>query len=158
MALGIIAFAVLAILGLMQVGIVSLNDSVNDSMASLILNDIRSRLDGEMFPSDSDLASGAKTSLPPVFYDRSGLVLEKNAPGNAPGASYRVDVVLGSPASPLANARIAVAFVTIAWPPDPGTGVVPPGARKRQASFLVTPGTDRGWADASPAYQAKISQ
>lgn len=157
-ALGIVAFAMLTIVGFMQVGLVSLNDSVNDSMTSLILNDVRARLEGTPFPSDADLASGAKTPLPSLFYDRSGQSLETDAAGKVAGASYRVDIVLGAPQAPLPDARVAVAVLTIAWPPDPLTGEIPQGSHNKQLSLLVTPATDRGWTEASSSYQPRIGQ
>lgn len=157
-ALGIVAFAMLSILGLAQMGIFSLKESVNDSITGLILHDVRARIDGEPFPSAASLSSGANTTLSPFFYDRSGMFLATDGSGHVAHASYRVDVSLGGPNSALPHARAAVAVVTIRWPLDPDTGDLSPGAQKRQLSFLVTPATDGGWTNASPSYQPRINQ
>ncbi|PTY06482.1 hypothetical protein DB346_00935 [Verrucomicrobia bacterium LW23] len=157
LALGIMALAILSILSLMAVGVTSLKESISDSITSLILQDVKVRLDGTPFPSDAALASGQTTDLAPLFYDKSGLAAVADESEGYPTAVYRVDVTIGPHASPPPNARLAVAAVAIAWPLDRATGA-PIGNQRRRFSILVTPATDRGWESASPSYQPKVNQ
>ena len=142
MALGIIAFALLSILGLMQVGLTSLKANVDDTVTSLILHHTRCQLDGTAF---------VDRSIPSIYYDVDCRPL---AVADVARARYRVDVAITTPQTPPAATNLKTAVVTISWPVVGTSGQVVGGnaARVLKTSLLVTPGTAANWV----SYQPKI--
>lgn len=117
LALGIIAFALLAIVGLLPIGLNSSRDASSDTQTSLILQDIHARVRGSINRgvyfdgtfAHVPLSSGPTPAATPIplpspwvasggnqtitwFYDKDGLYRAEATSSDFSKAFYRVDV------------------------------------------------------------------
>lgn len=123
-ALGLVAFALLAILGLMPVGIKSGGEAVDATRTSFIGQDAQSRLRASvtypMFAAAGDVNST-------WFYDRDGIFLGQNV---GPSAIYRADATIhgtwksGAPPPTLDATVLRPVTLQIQWPVNTSTGAV----------------------------------
>jgi uncharacterized protein (TIGR02598 family) len=91
LALGIVAFALLAILGLVPVGMKSSGEAIDATRTSLIGQDtqnrVRTTVTAATFSSATDLTP------PPWFYDRDGVLVDTAANGFS-NVVYRTDAIV----------------------------------------------------------------
>ena len=140
-ALGLVSFALIAILGLILVGMSSLKESVADTSTSLLALNVRETLVGKR------CEAGA---LGPFYYDASTRYQAESPDADS---FYRVDVTLAPPSPAIPDTKMLVASVVITWPTGP-TGEQ--GAQRFQTSFFVTPVTGAGWKSLDAAFVPKI--
>lgn len=147
LALGIVAFALVAVVGMIPVAVQSSRDAVDLTRTSMIAQDAAMRLPTVAY---TDGTPGATATW---FYDQNGRWLNIDASSASPyaGGFYRVDVVRGALASypahtdPAAadasntySTRLLAATATITWPLDPATGQSVGGSNKKVAYPLLT--------------------
>jgi len=130
LALGIVAFALVAILGMIPIGLEAMRSSVEGTTSNLIMQDIRARVEGLPFKAQD---------LPASYYDQQGMHA-----GAASNAYYKVDVRVASPLQSPTNAGYMAVVVTLAWPVQ-ADGSLPVRSSKAVSSFYVTPLTGPGW-------------
>jgi uncharacterized protein (TIGR02598 family) len=149
-SLSIVSFALIAILGILPLGIASLRDSNTDTTTSLVLPQVRGLILGE------DHSAGQ--TFGPYYFDASssyiGIKTKPDDPNDNRTAYYRVDLLIDQPTAPLrgkelVNSDVLVCVAEITWPADI-SGNVPQdsngNARNSQIfSFFVTPLTGTGW-------------
>ena len=150
LALGIVAFALLAVVGMIPVGVQSSRDAVDLTRTSMVAQDAAMRLPTLAY---TDGAPGATATW---FYDQNGRWLNIDASLASPYADgfYRVDVARGGMASypaytdPAAadpanaySTRLLAATVTVSWPLDPATGQSVGGSNKKVVYPLLTRAT-----------------
>lgn len=134
LALGIIAFALLAIVGLIPIGMKSAREAVEDTRTGLILQDAANRTRSFL---------GAATTVPAApatvtwWYDSRGGV--RPQPQAWPDAEtfYRVDVRYGPLASALTNVgatNLLAATISIGWPVNTATGAIEGGSTNRSGT------------------------
>ncbi|PTY01609.1 hypothetical protein DB346_12785 [Verrucomicrobia bacterium LW23] len=129
-ALGVVSFALIAILGMILVGMTSLKDSVADTSTSLLALNVREALVGK------PCVAGP---LDPLYYDAGARLQGGTADSDS---FYRVDVTLAPPNPAIAGSGMMVASVVITWPAGAAGEA---GAQRFQTSFYVTPLTGPGW-------------
>lgn len=143
LALGIVAFGLVAIIGLIPVGLTSLKESVEDSSTEMIMENVRSSIVGR------PLAIGTSFVL---FYDADGACLGET-PADPAKVGYRVEVSFATPFDPPPNTDLTVASV-VAQRLLKGVGSQVLSTTKR--GFLVTPNTGSGWRTLDPTYQPSV--
>ncbi|HEY5745788.1 MAG TPA: hypothetical protein VIU12_06915 [Chryseolinea sp.] len=141
-AIALVAFAMLAILGLIPVALKASRDAVDDTRASLMAQDAVTHVGS--LPSNATKAT--------LWYDGDGRYLGKDtAPPDFTNALYRADITLGSLNSYPANTdpdgqdpangastRLKGAAVVIGWPVNTADGKLPAnGPNEIKYSFLV---------------------
>ena len=147
LALGIVAFALVAVIGMIPVGVQSSRDAVDLTRTSLIAQDAAMRLPTLAYTDGTPDATAA------WFYDQNGRWLNVDASSASPytGGFYRVDVVRGAlasypvntdpgvaDASNIYSTRLLVATATITWPLNPVTGQPVGGPNKKVVYPLLT--------------------
>ena len=135
LALGIVAFAMLGVFGLLPVALQSARDSVDYTRTTLVEQDVAARLPSLVSPNASDLATATVNVT--WYYDATGRRLTIDPTASAPyvNAFYRVDVKRASPNTYPSNTDpggrdpgntystvLMGATVTIRWPVDPNSG------------------------------------
>jgi len=139
-ALGIVSFALIAIVGLIPLGLNSLKDSVSDSTMSLLISNIRGSLAGQPFKAGT---------LDPLYYESSARLQGTASDANS---YYRVDVTVAEPGQSIPNANLLVATLKISWPVS-----VPEANRQSYVtSVLVSPLTGAGWSSLDSTFEPKI--
>ena len=148
LALGVVTFALLAIIGLIPVGLTAMKNSIDETVTSLILQDVRERL--------STLPFDTAKAVPVYYYDSKGIFVNTQPPNLDPQAYFRVDVKLGPPSSPPPNSSLLVAVTKITWPVL-STGAASAGSTNQvKMSFLVTPLTTPQWKVLDPTFTPKM--
>lgn len=145
-ALALVAFSLLAILGLIPVALKASREAVDDTRASLIAQDAATHL--RAMPATS---ATTKTEMI-LWYDRDGRYVEVDASkSDYSNAMYRADVARGRLNSYPAHTAIADqdpangdstqlmgAIIVIRWPVNTTTGEPPAnGTNRLSYSFLV---------------------
>jgi len=156
LSLGIVSFVLVALLGLLSVGMGSLRDSNIDTVTGMIFRDVRARLMGETFtPSLAPMVS---------YYDRSGTLLDQSKPEDVLQNFYRVQVTIQSPAPLPAGTVVGSVLstaVSVSWPAATvANGTVTAGAQtlnKASASFLISTDSTATWTTLDPEFQALIA-
>ena len=147
LALGIIAFALVAVVGMIPTGLQASRDAVDFTRTSMIAQDAAMRLPTMAY------TSGAPGATAAWFYDQNGhyLAVDPAAASAYAGAFYRVDVARGAlnsypPNTNPANAdpsntystQLLAATATITWPLDPTTGLSTGNPSKKVVYPLLT--------------------
>lgn len=120
LSVGLMSFALVAILGLMPVGMKSVGEAANATRTSMIAADVEGRIKNMRPP--IDFSSAAAVAVGPLYYDRQGVSLS-----GASGGFYRVDATVASTwTTQLANVDPTQNYLrpvtgVIRWPID-GTG------------------------------------
>jgi len=117
-ALGIVAFVVVAVLGMMPLGLSTHRESKESQAATLVLSSLASRLrqaaqsddPGQVMPEISFPASGASRVVD-VFVDRIDQALTPSATSTS---VYRARIDLKMPSNQ--NQTYGVGFVQVSWP------------------------------------------
>ena len=150
LALGIVAFALVAVFGMIPVGVQSSRDAVDLTRTSMVAQDAAMRLPTLAYTDGKPDATAA------WFYDQNGRWLNIDASAASPyaGGFYRVDVTRGSLASypaytdPAAadaantySTRLLAATATVTWPLDPVTGQPIGGPNRKVVYPLLTRAT-----------------
>ena len=122
LALGIVAFALLAILALVPVGMKSGSEAIDATHTSLIGQDTQNRVKSTVTNTTFTLANDLPSTW---FYDHEGVFLGTTTSSNA---FYRADATIrkdwGTNASPPNVDATVLRPVTVqlAWPVNPSTG------------------------------------
>ena len=147
LALGIVAFALVAVVGMIPTGLQASRDAVDLTRTSMIAQDAAMRLPTVAYTSGTPGANAV------WYYDQNGHYLTIDATAALPYASafYRVDVVRGAlnsypaytnPAnadpSNTYSTQLLAATATITWPLDPTTGHSTGGPYKKVVYPLLT--------------------
>jgi uncharacterized protein (TIGR02598 family) len=118
-AVGLMSFALVAIFGLMPVGMKSVGEATDATRTSMIAADAEGRIKNSRPP--VDFASAAAVAVGPLYYDRNGIALPSST-----GGFYRVDATVGSTwAAPLTNvdqSYLRPVTAIVRWPIDTTTG------------------------------------
>jgi uncharacterized protein (TIGR02598 family) len=121
LALGVVGFALLAILGVAPVGLKSANESIDATRTSIIAADIESRIRASITTADFPSAAPTTRNFVPWYYNRDGILVSSAATG-----FYRVDATLGSSwANSLPNTDehyLRPVSAIVRWPVDQTTG------------------------------------
>ena len=124
LAIGIVAFALLAIIGLIPVGLNSSRDAIDATHSSLIGQDVQTRVKSSV---TSATFSGGDTTLPPWYYNRDGVFVDVSTNGYNT-VLYRADAIIhGTWNSALPNVDATVlrpVTVKLGWPINPTTHAV----------------------------------
>jgi uncharacterized protein (TIGR02598 family) len=136
LAIGIVGFGVIAILGLIPVGTKSGGDAIDATRTALIGKDAQARARATV--TYATFASAMDVTLPTGFYDREGNYLGTSVTA---AATYRVDgTVHGSwgTAAPVNVDATVMRAVTVQlrWPVNTATGAAL-GSNARSFSFYV---------------------
>lgn len=121
LSIGIIAFALIAIFGLIPVGLTSGREAIDATRSSLIGQDARDRVKSSL---TSAVFAGGDVALGPWFYDRDGVFVNVASTGYG-AVVYRADATIhGTWNSTPANVDATVlrpATITLGWPINPTT-------------------------------------
>jgi uncharacterized protein (TIGR02598 family) len=120
-AVGLMSFALVAIFGLMPVGMKSVGEAVDATRTSMIAADVEGRIKNMRPP--IDFSSSAAVAVGPFYYDRQGVSVT-----GASGGFYRVDATVASTwATQFTNVDQTQSYLrpatgVIRWPIDNSTG------------------------------------
>lgn len=145
LAMGLVSVAVIATFGLISIGLNSARDSTDDTVTSLIFQDLGARLQGQpMVPK----------VLTPYYYSKEGVAVKTAAQKDA---YYQATITLGKPVGTSADADVLSAVVEVKWPVV--NGVVPNVSSARSSTFstLVTTSTPPAWVETQATFQPKIN-
>ena len=124
LAIGIIAFALIAILGLIPVGLKSGGEAIDATRTSLAAKDAQNRVKSSV--TSATFAGTADIALPAWFYDREGVFVDTavNGFGNV---VYRADATIkgswGANAPPNVDANVMrPVTLQLRWPVKPSDG------------------------------------
>jgi uncharacterized protein (TIGR02598 family) len=133
-AVGLMSFALVAILGLMPVGMKSVGEATDATRNSMIAADVEGRIKNMRPP--IDFTSTAAVSIGPLYYDRQGISLSA-----ASGGFYRVDATVASTwATQLTNVDqnyLRPVTGVIRWPIDGSTGNAVTNSSSSSFTFYV---------------------
>jgi uncharacterized protein (TIGR02598 family) len=155
-ALSIVSFALIAILGILPLGIASLRDSNTDTTTSLVLPQVRGLILGEEHRAGQDFG--------PYYFDVSASFIGEETipsdPNDKRTSYYRVDISMQQPKNQLNNSDLLACVAEISWPTD-ASGNVPKNAAGKAKnsqvhSFFMTPLTGTGWKNLDPQFEPKI--
>lgn len=137
-AVGIVAFVLVAILGLVPVGMQAAREAMDDTRTSLIAQDAAHWAQALLRAAGTPPASPQAVTR---WYDEQGHRRPDPAAWPDAKAFYRVDVRYGPLAAYPAHvdaASLQAATVSIAWPVDPATGeAVAAAANEATFSFYL---------------------
>lgn len=136
LAIGVVAFALLAILALVPVGMKSGSEAIDATHTSLLGQDSQNRIKSSVTSATFTAAADVNSTW---FYDRDGVFLGTAA---TPNAFYRADAIIhkdwGANAPP-PNVDATVlrpVTVQVGWPLNPTTGT-PVGNNTTSFTFYV---------------------
>lgn len=148
LALGIVAFALVAILGLLPLGLDHSRRAANSTAIATALEEINNRLHGQ-----SIIAGTAAFS--PAYFDDHGVFLDPTVtPSNQSRRFYRADVKVGSwTTAPTGTSGLVPVNIALSWPVDPASGT-PLGKNNPQATvtYTATPLTGSNWTAIDSSY------
>ncbi len=152
--IGILATVVIALIGILPVGIHSAEDAANRTVLAVILEDVHNRLEGE-------LLEPGEVSSSPFFYDRQGLHIDADSDEELKVTRlYRADARLVEIAEDSLlkhTSGLIAARIDLWWPVDPYSGA-PFRQEKPQETitFYLTPLTGPEWPRIDANYRPKI--
>lgn len=155
MVIGVISFALVAIIGVLPAGMNASKDATNQTMVSLILEDVHNRL--QLQP----LTPGA-AAFSPAYFDDRGVYISPNpsspTAATLANAYYRADVTIGTWNSAPANtSSLRPVTVALSWPVNPGTGnAIGPKNPQATVAFGVTSLAGPAWQSVDPTYVPKV--
>jgi uncharacterized protein (TIGR02598 family) len=123
LAIGIIAFALLAIVALIPVGVKSGGEAIDATRTSLAAKDAQNRVKSSV--TSTIFASATDAVLPTWYYDREGIFLGTAVSSNA---FYRVDATIhkdwgGNASPPNVDATVLrPTTLQLRWPLDTSNG------------------------------------
>jgi uncharacterized protein (TIGR02598 family) len=139
LAIGVIGFALIAVFGLVPVGLKSGRDSVDATRISMVGADLESRIRASVTRSDFPATASPAARTITLFYDKDGLWFDHVNLGYGRGF-YRVDATIGASwASPIPNVDehyLRPVSISVAWPVDLVSGN-PIGNNKQSFAFYV---------------------
>jgi uncharacterized protein (TIGR02598 family) len=152
LALAVIATALVAVIGVLPVGMDSSRQAVSQTAVALILEDLHNRLQKETL-------QPGPASFSPAYFDVHGVFIGSDAtPAELAGRLYRADVAVAKWQTPPANtSALLAATVALSWPVDPASGK-PLGASnpRTTVTFGVTELTGPAWQAIDPTFTPKI--
>lgn len=139
LAIGVIGFALIAVFGLVPVGLKSGRESVDATRLSMVGADVESRIRASVIPADFPAAASPAVRTITLFYDKDGLWFDHVDLGYGRGF-YRVDATIGASwANPIPNVDehyLRPVSVALAWPVDLVSGN-PIGNNKQSFAFYL---------------------
>jgi uncharacterized protein (TIGR02598 family) len=152
LALAIVAFAFVATLSLLPLGMNQSRGAADSSAVAAILEDVNNRLHG------APLVAGP-APFSPAYFDVHGVYLDPAVtPSNQSQRLYRADVQIGKWfTAPTGTSGLTPVTIQLSWPVDPNSGVAL-GKFNPQATltYTVTPLTGSNWTAIDSTYVPNI--
>ncbi len=157
-AIGVIAVAGLALLGLMGVGLGAAREAKEETACGLVARFVFSDLETDAFSAEDPSATVVSPFNPAnlstgvtkrYYFTQEGIFLGYTVPATPDPARtpfFLAEAVAKPPAAPLASGvssqgvspkELRAVSLTISWPVDSATGAVPTGARTSNFGFLL---------------------
>ncbi len=152
LALAIIATVMVAVIGILPVGMDSSRQAASQTAVALILEDLHNRLRKE------PLQQGT-ASFSPAYFDVHGVFINPNASQTEQTARlYRADVEIANWQNPPANTSgLLIATIRLSWPVNAASGeAIGTNNPRTVVSFGVTQLTGPAWQDIDPTFTPKI--
>lgn len=156
-ALAIVAFAVIALIGILPTALEDAGFSSDQTALGSMLEDISDRIKSEV------LTETEEDSPILHFYDQRGFYLEpprardSDSIASVLGDSFfRVEVALRKPDPKLELGETLAAQIKIFWPLNEDKEPVHPNSPGREVTFLVGTRTGPEWKEIDSSYEAKI--
>jgi len=155
LVIGVISFALVAIIGVLPAGMNASKEATNQTVVSLILEDVHNRL--QLQPLTPGLAA-----FSPAYFDDRGVYIITTAnsasSGGLANAYYRADITIGSWNNAPANtSSLRPVTVALSWPVNPGTGnAIGPKNPQATAAFGVTSLAGPAWQAVDSTYVPKV--
>jgi len=150
-ALAIIATAMLALIGLLPLGMDASRQAANHTIIATILEDLHNRLEGEK------LQSG-EVSFSPAFYSDAGTFISEDSEEKGVIPYYQARVRVGDWAErPAHTSGVLPVVIELYWPVDSETGE-PIGGDKPKTTITYAASTLSGpdWREIDSSYTPKI--
>jgi len=152
LALGVVATALVAIIGLLPAGLDAARHAANSTVIAAVLEDLNNRLQGQ------PLTTGP-AAFSPAFFDDHGVFLDPTVkPSNTSRRLYRADVQIGSWSTPpTSTSALRPIIIKLSWPVDPASGT-PLGSNNPQTvvTYTATVLTGNNWTAIDPTYVPTI--
>jgi uncharacterized protein (TIGR02598 family) len=155
LVLAVIATALIALIGVLPVGMNASRQAADQTVVALIYEDVHNRLQSEK------LVAGV-ASFSPAFFDDRGVFIPttSNPSSGTPNtnAFYRADVSIGAwNAAPVNTSGLLPVTIALSWPVDAASGQ-PLGAKNPQSfvTFGVAPLTGPSWQVIDSTYAPKV--
>jgi len=155
LVLAVIATALIAIIGVLPVGLDAGRQAANQTVVALIFEDVHHRLQSQ------PLTTGT-ASFSPLYFDDRGVLIQPATSSTGgvsyPNALYRADVTIGAwNTQPPNTSGLTPVTIALSWPVNPISGQ-PIGPKNPQSSvtFGVAPLTGTSWPIIDPNYVPKI--
>lgn len=152
LALGIVSFALVAILGLLTVGLDSSRESIDDTAVSLLGQDSYNRVRTDVAKLYNQSSSGSTSFTRSYYYDRDGrYVCDSTTTGTPPASlfyqAYATAAPLNAPPANLAPTASSPKFpddypllgatVAVRWPVSTVSTTPPTTTAKSSFTFLL---------------------
>jgi uncharacterized protein (TIGR02598 family) len=159
-ALGVISFAFVALLGLLPAGMDSSRKAADSTVIATVLEDLHNRLRGLPLVAGTPqpLVAGGP-SISPAFFDDQGVFISPNAsPADLARRLYRADIKIGTwSTQPTGTSGLRPITITLTWPvslADPNLNAL--GANKSVVTYSATTLTGSNWVAIDPKFVPKI--
>jgi uncharacterized protein (TIGR02598 family) len=163
LVVAVMATALVAIIGLLPVGMDAARQAANQTVIALIYEDVHNRLQSQ------PLVPGT-ASFSPVYFDDRGVLVSpgtgatSNSGTNSANSSsftnayYRADVTIGSwNAQPANTSGLLPVTIALSWPVNNSTGqAIGPKNPQSSVTFGAAPLTGTSWPVIDPTYVSKI--
>jgi uncharacterized protein (TIGR02598 family) len=134
-AVGVMSFAIVAILGLMPVGLKSVGEAGDATRTSMVAADAEASIRASVLP--SDFTSATSRTITPIYYSREGIRLTSSS-----GGFYRVDATIAATwATSLPNVDqtfLRPVTAVLRWPIDTSNGNPVTNNSSSSFTFYVT--------------------
>jgi uncharacterized protein (TIGR02598 family) len=154
LVLAVIATALIAIIGVLPVGLDAARQAANQTVIALIFEDVHNRLQSQ------PLTAGT-ASFSPLYFDDRGVLIQP-ATGSTgslsyPNALYRADVTIGSwNTQPPNTSGLMPVTIALSWPVTPAGVAIGPKNPQSSVTFGVAPLTGTSWPIIDSTYVPKI--
>ena len=152
LALAIIATAMLAVIGLLPLGMDASRQAANHTIVATILEDLHNRLEGEKL-------QAGEVAFSPAFYSDAGTFISEDSEGReAAKPYYRAEVRIAEWSErPTHTSGVRPVVIKLYWPVDSETGDPIGGSTpKTTITYGAAPLTGTDWPSIDPRYSPKI--
>ncbi|HET6409009.1 MAG TPA: prepilin-type N-terminal cleavage/methylation domain-containing protein [Chthoniobacteraceae bacterium] len=152
-AIAIIATAMIAVLGLLPVGLNASREAADSTVVATVLEDLSNRIKGQ------PLRRGPVT-FSPAFYDAAGhfIQTDQEDPATFRNVIYRADVeILDWDAKPAGTGSLRPVRISLSWPASTTNGAPLGSANpKTVVTFAVSALTGPAWERIDRKYEPKV--
>jgi len=151
-ALGVISFAFVALLGMLPAGLEASRKAANSTVIAAVLEDLHNRLQGQ------PLVAGA-AAFSPAYFDDQGVFIAADAPPAVQARRlYRAEVKIGDwNTRPTGTSGLRPVTISLSWPVDPQSGAAIGKDNPRTVvTYSATTLTGSNWAAVDPNFVPKI--